>query len=103
MLLDATFLTLVQYPPAQEVLSHLMSLLEQEIQFTEAIQPLCGALDEFSRAHRKALRDADNSASNAKGASAGNKHQDDWRQQKKRARELKGMNIGLYQSEELVL
>jgi hypothetical protein len=80
-----------------------MTLLEQEIQLTEAIQPLCGALDEFSRAHRRALRDAEKSASNAKGASAGSKHQEDWRQQRKRDRELKGMNIGLYQMEELVL
>lgn len=81
-----------------------MSLLEQEIEFTEAIQPLCGALEEFSRAHKKALRDAaEKSASNAKGPSAGSKHQADWRQQRKRARDLKGMNIGLYQVEELVL
>lgn len=80
-----------------------MSLLDQEIQFTEAIQPLCGALDEFSRAHRRALRDAEKGASNAKGASDGSKNQEDWRQQRKRVRELKGMNIGLYQMEELVL
>jgi hypothetical protein len=81
-----------------------MSLLEQEIQFTEAIQPLCGALDEFSRAHKRALRDAGESASIAKGVGAGgSKYQEDWRQRKKRDRELKSMNIGLYQMEELLL
>ncbi|KAF8345593.1 hypothetical protein F5887DRAFT_965799 [Amanita rubescens] len=70
--LDATSLILVQHPPAQEVLRQLASSLEPEIQFTEAVQPLCGALDEFARAHRKALRDAeDKGVSNVKGVSAG--------------------------------
>ena len=104
MYLDAISLNLVQHPPAQELLRQLASSLEPEIQFTEGVQPLCGALDEFARAHRKALRDAeDKSVSNAKGLSAASKHQEDWRLRKKRAREQEGMSIGLYQLEELVL
>ncbi|KAK2465927.1 hypothetical protein APHAL10511_001568 [Amanita phalloides] len=105
--LDATFLMLIQYPPAQEVLRQLLLMLEPEILFTEAIQPLYGTLDSFARAHKKAIREAEEKdavqVSGAKGANTGSGHREDWRQRRKRAREQAGMSIGLYQLEELVL
>jgi hypothetical protein len=105
--LDATFLTLLQHKPAQKLLRRLASLLEQEIAFTEAVQPLYGALDGFSRAHSGALREAetkgDKQASASRGVSSGQEPQEDWRRRKKRLREQSKAAIGLYQVEELAL
>ncbi|PFH50149.1 hypothetical protein AMATHDRAFT_48133 [Amanita thiersii Skay4041] len=102
--LDATFLTLVQHSPAQEVLKELETLFESEIAFTLDVQPLFGALDQFARAHERVLREAEERASTGGVDVVGKKgYQEDWRQRKKRQHEQAGMGIGLYQVEELVL
>lgn len=100
--LDATFLSLLQYKPAQEVLQRLAALLQPEIAFMQSVQPLYGVLGGFSSAQCKVLREAkERETSGGKGPSAGQERQD--KQREKRLHEQSVMGIGLYQVEELML
>ncbi|KAF8632319.1 hypothetical protein AX15_001941 [Amanita polypyramis BW_CC] len=100
-LLDATFLALLQHPPAEGVLRQLGSLLEAEISFTEAIQPLYGALGDFARAHSKAKHEAEEKGAGV--VRTGRENPESWRQRRKRQHEQAGIGIGLYRVEELML
>ena len=100
-LVDAIFLALLQHSHAEDVLHQFVILLESEISFTEAIQPLYGAFEDFARAHSKATREA--TGAGASRSKTGREHSEDWRQRKKRLHEQAGMTIGLYRVEELVL
>ncbi|KAG6897610.1 hypothetical protein C0992_013050 [Termitomyces sp. T32_za158] len=94
-LLDASFLTLLQHPPAHAILRQIQTQIEPEIVFTDDMEKLRGPLEMFSKAHTKAIREA--------GQDKSKKPLGDWRQRRKQAHEQAGLSIGLYQLEELVL
>ncbi|KAJ7221708.1 hypothetical protein GGX14DRAFT_670888 [Mycena pura] len=93
-LLDASLLALLQHTPAHAVLRRLLSRIELQIQVTEQVDPLRGALEVFARAQAKALREA----------KEGKKDGGDWRQRRRLVHERAAMAVGgVYQLEELVL
>ncbi|KAG5635014.1 hypothetical protein H0H81_012717 [Sphagnurus paluster] len=94
-LLDASFLTLLQYPPAHAVLRNLHALIEPQITQIDELELLRGPLENFAKAHSKAVKEA--------GQDKRKKVVTDWRQRKKQAHEQAGLSIGLYQVEELIL
>lgn len=94
-LLDASFLTLLQHPPAHVVLRRIQTQIEPEIMFTDHMEQLRGPLEKFAKAHTKAIRET--------GLGKSKKPLGDWRQRRKQAHEQAGLSIGLYQLEELVL
>ncbi|KAH0588051.1 hypothetical protein H2248_006781 [Termitomyces sp. 'cryptogamus'] len=94
-LLDASFLTLLQHPPAHAVLRRIQAQIEPEIVFTDDMEQLRGPLEMFAKAHMKAVREA--------GQDKSKKPLGDWRQRRKEAHERAGLSIGLYQLEQLVL
>ncbi|KAG6900424.1 hypothetical protein C0993_010812 [Termitomyces sp. T159_Od127] len=94
-LLDSSFLTLLQHPPAHDVLRSIQAQIEPEIMFTDDMEKLRGPLETFAKAHTKAVKEA--------GQDTSKKPLGDWRQRRKQAHEQAGLSIGLYQLEELVL
>ncbi|TFY66636.1 hypothetical protein EVG20_g4452 [Dentipellis fragilis] len=57
-ILDASFLTLLQYAPSHRLLRHLHAHLEPEVAFVDEVEQLRGPLEPFSRAQAKAAADA---------------------------------------------
>ncbi|KAF7965939.1 hypothetical protein HWV62_40764 [Athelia sp. TMB] len=94
-ILDASFLALLQHPPAHTILQRICSDLEPEISRVHEMEQLRGPLEPFARAQMKALRE---SAEGKKDSS-----QVDWRKKRRAAHEQAGMNVGLYRLEELAL
>ncbi|KIK64736.1 hypothetical protein GYMLUDRAFT_240697 [Collybiopsis luxurians FD-317 M1] len=95
-LLDTSFLNLIQTPSSHRILKKIHTLIEPEIKYIEQTEQLRGPLEMFVRAQGKALKEA-------KAASEGVKAPvPDWRQRKKAMHEQTGMNIGLYQLEEMI-
>ncbi|KAI0322531.1 hypothetical protein OF83DRAFT_1093764 [Amylostereum chailletii] len=89
-LLDASFLALLQYPPAHTLLRRLSAHLEPELSFVEEVQQLRAPLELYVKAHARASEKKD-------------VVQQDWRQRRKAGHERATMGIGLYQVEELVI
>ncbi|KZT29370.1 hypothetical protein NEOLEDRAFT_1238811 [Neolentinus lepideus HHB14362 ss-1] len=88
-LLDATFLTLLAHPPAHALLLRLQSHLQREIAFAEAVEELRVPLEPFVRAGKDKERSA--------------VEEGDWRKRRKERFERRGVAVGVYQVEELVL
>ncbi|KAJ7168244.1 hypothetical protein C8R43DRAFT_144266 [Mycena crocata] len=94
IVLDASFLALLQHTPAHGVLRKVLARIEPEIQLTEHVELLRGPLELFARAQSKAVRDG----------KEGKKDGGDWRQRRRLAHERYAMAVGgVYQLEELVL
>ncbi|KAF9266181.1 hypothetical protein L218DRAFT_956557 [Marasmius fiardii PR-910] len=97
VLLDISFVNLIQNPASHRVLRRIQSRIEPEIESIDETEKLRGPLQVFAVTHSKAIK-------NAKEASEGkNAPKGDWRQRRKLAQDQAGMGIGLYQLEELVL
>ncbi|KAG5648709.1 hypothetical protein DXG03_000056 [Asterophora parasitica] len=94
-LLDASFLTLLQHPPAHTALRSIHAQIEPEIVNIDDLEPLRGPLEIFVKAHSKTVKET--------GQDRRKRPLVDWRQRRKQAHEQAGLSIGLYQLEELVL
>jgi len=95
--LDASFLTLLQYTPAHDLLRRISSDLEPELNRVDQMEQLRGPLEPFARAQMKAVKES------VKGDTGTKESQVDWRRKRKAAHEQAGMAVGLYRLEELVL
>lgn len=106
-LLDASFLTLLQHPPAHKILKNLKAHIEPEIAALSQTEKLRGLVEGFARAHAKAIKDAEEGKAKGGKSGGGAAGQEgskkDWRQRRKEAHEQVGMSVGMYQLEELVL
>lgn len=94
-MLDVSFISLLQYPPAYRTLRNLSTQVEPEISYSEQIERLRGSLEPFALAHRKAIKEAREGKPKEPVG--------DWRQRKKQVHEQAGLGVGLYRLEELVL
>lgn len=94
-LMDASFLSLLQHPPAHQILKHLRAQLEPEVAFAELVELLRGPLEPFAVGHEKALKEA----AIPEKEKREEREKGDWRQRRKAMR----TDIGVYQIEELVL
>lgn len=99
-LLDASFIALLQHPPAHRVLRRLSRHLEPELLAVEALEALRVPLEPFARVQTRSLREA---ADAARGVRKEEPKQNEWRRRRKAAHERAEMTIGLYQVEELAL
>jgi len=93
-LLDASFLALLQHPPAHDILRRISSDLEPELIRIDDMEQLRGPLEPFARAQMKALRES---------AEGKRDNQVDWRKRRKAAHEQTSAAVGLYRLEDLVL
>ncbi|EIN11073.1 hypothetical protein PUNSTDRAFT_142926 [Punctularia strigosozonata HHB-11173 SS5] len=94
VLLDCSFLTLLQHRPAHAVLRGLMAHLEPEVELVGTLEGLSAPLEQFAVAQKRASTKKDTPA----------KDKDvDWRRRKRELREKAAMAVGVYQVEELTL
>ena len=98
-LLDSCFLSLLLYKPSHQILYDLSSQLTPEIAFTHAARDLLGALEPFSIAQEKSVRES----MIPKDEKEREKQRADWRQRKKGAGAAVRADIGIYTLEDLVL
>ena len=98
-LLDASFLALLAYAPAHDVLRSLAAHVAPALDSAGELEALCGPLEPFARAAARAQA----AAASASAAGAKQDGGRDWRRKRKAAHEQAGMAVGLYQVEELVL
>ncbi|KAG1756596.1 uncharacterized protein EDB91DRAFT_1093491 [Suillus paluster] len=95
VLLDASFVSLLQYPPSHELLRNIMSHVEPEIGLHEHMEYLRGALEPFAKAQNRIVKER------VEGASK--ESPNEWRKRRKRQEQQVSLGVGLYRLEELVI
>ena len=99
-ILDASFLSLLQHPPAYPVLRSISDQIEPELELINEVEqlriPFDGLLKEHNKiiAERKERELATQSGGGGKG---------DWRKKRKEAFQQASLAVGLYQIEEILL
>lgn len=92
-LLDATFLSLLQYPPSHPLLARISEHLAVHLNTVDAYTQLSGPLEPFAKAHRRVLE----------GHASKDKEKGDLKKRKKATLEQAGAAIGMYRLEELTI
>ncbi|KAG2157287.1 hypothetical protein DEU56DRAFT_12959 [Suillus clintonianus] len=95
VLLDASFVSLLQYPPSHELLRNIMSHIEPEIGLHERMGYLRGALEPFAKAQNRIVKER------AEGAPR--ETPNEWRKRRKHQEQQVALGVGLYRLEELVI
>lgn len=95
IILDASFLSLLQHSPAHTILRKLQDQLNPEIGFASAAETLRGPLEPFVIAQEKTVKESLVPAQEREKE----KQKGDWRQRRKEMT----VDVGLYKLEELVL
>lgn len=100
-ILDASFIALLQHPPAHKVLRVLNTQLGPEIAFADAAESLRGSLEPFALAQQKAVKESLIPPQERERE----KQAIDWRQRKKGPGAAPGVHpdIGVYRLEQLWL
>ncbi|KAF9036808.1 hypothetical protein BJ165DRAFT_609969 [Panaeolus papilionaceus] len=95
IILDSSFLTLLQHPPAYKTLRSIQAHLDPEIRFTSVVEGIRGALEPFLHAQQKTLKEA----LIPEDVKEKERQKGDWRQRRKQL----NANIGPYTLEEILL
>jgi len=95
VLLDASFVTLLQYPPSHELLRSIMSHIEPEIGLHERMEYIRGALEPFAKAQHRTLKE--------RVEGVPKETPSEWRKRRKRQEPQVALGVGLYRLEELVI
>lgn len=100
-ILDASFIALLQHPPAHKVLRTLNTQLSPEIAFADDVESLRGSLEPFAVAQQKAIKESLIPPQERERE----KQSIDWRQRKRGAGAAPGVHpdIGVYRLEHLWL
>jgi len=99
-ILDASFLSLLQHPPAYPILQSISGQIESELKFINEVEQLRIPFDSLLREHKKivAERKEREQASQSGGGGKG-----DSRKKRKEAFQQASLAVGLYQIEEILL
>ncbi|KAH7931149.1 hypothetical protein BV22DRAFT_1052884 [Leucogyrophana mollusca] len=95
VLLDASFVTLLQYPPSHNLLRRILEHLEPEVGFLDRLEHLRGVLEPFKKAHSRMV--------NEKVEGAPKETPAEWRKRKKRLEQQAALGVGLYRLEEILI
>ncbi|KAG2041673.1 hypothetical protein BDR03DRAFT_945379 [Suillus americanus] len=95
VLLDASFVSLLQFPPSHELLRNIMSHIEPEIELHERMGYLRGALEPFARVQNRIVKER------AEGTPR--ETPNEWRKRRKHQEQQIALGVGLYRLEELVI
>ncbi|KIM35166.1 hypothetical protein M413DRAFT_20795 [Hebeloma cylindrosporum] len=101
IILDASFLTLLQHQPSHKIIRSLSAILRPEIAFANTIEGLRGFSEPFALAQDKAVKESLVTPQERERE----KQKGDWRQRRKGVGAAPGVgaDIGVYKLEELVL
>ena len=102
-ILDASFLSLLQHPPAYPILRSISDQIEPELNLTNEVEQLRIPFDSLLKEHKKvaAERKEREQASQSGGGGKGDKG--DWRKRRKEAFQQANLAVGSYQVEEIFL
>ncbi|KAG2078131.1 hypothetical protein BDR04DRAFT_1226911 [Suillus decipiens] len=95
VLLDASFVSLLQFPPSHELLRNIMSHIEPEIGLHERMGSLRGALEPFARVHNRIVKERAEGTPRETPA--------EWRKRRKHQEQQIALGVGLYRLEELII
>ncbi|KAG1891199.1 hypothetical protein F4604DRAFT_1989301, partial [Suillus subluteus] len=95
VLLDASFVSLLQFPPSHELLRNIMSRIEPEIELHERMGYLRGALEPFARVQNRIVKER------AEGTPR--ETPNEWRKRRKHQEQQIALGVGLYRLEELII
>ncbi|KAG1905904.1 uncharacterized protein F5891DRAFT_1274949 [Suillus fuscotomentosus] len=95
VLLDASFVSLLQFPPSHDLLRSIMSHIEPEIGLHERVGNLRGALEPFAKAQNRIVKER------AEGTPK--ETPNEWRKRRKHQEQQIALGVGLYRLEELVI
>lgn len=95
VLLDASFVSLLQFPPSHDLLRSIMSHIEPEIGLHERVGNLRGALEPFAKAQNRIVKER------AEGTPK--ETPNEWRKRRKHQEQQIALGVGLYRLEELII
>lgn len=95
VLLDTSFVSLLQFPPSHELLRNIMSHIEPEIGLHEHMGCLRGALEPFAKVQNRIVKER------AEGTPR--ETPNEWRKRRKHQEQQIALGVGLYRLEELII
>ena len=93
VILDSSFVTLVQHPPCHKILLRLSKQLGPQVALNNELEVLRGSIEPYAKAQARFVAEA--KSGRKKEAEV------DWRKRRRAVQEQNSVAIGLYQVEEL--
>jgi hypothetical protein len=99
-ILDASFVSLLQHPPAYPILQSISGQIESELKLINEVEQLRIPFDSLLREHRKVAAERKEKELASQSGGGG---KSDWRKKRKEAFQQASLAVGLYQIEEVLL
>ena len=102
-ILDASFLSLLQHPPAYPILRSISDQIEPELKLINEVEQLRVPFDSLLREHKKVVAERKEREKATQPGGVGKGEKGDWRKKRKEAFQQASLAVGLYQIEEIFL
>ncbi|KAF9644503.1 hypothetical protein BDM02DRAFT_3190540 [Thelephora ganbajun] len=102
-ILDASFLSLLQHPPAYPILRSISDQIEPELRLINEVEQLRIPFDSLLEEHKKVVAERKEREQTSQPGGGGKSDKGDWRKKRKEAFQQASLAVGLYQVEEIFL
>ena len=102
-ILDASFLSLLQHPPAYPILRSISDQIEPELKLINEVEQLRIPFDGLLIEHKKIVAERKEREQAGQSGGGGKVDGSDWRKRRKEAFQQASLAVGLYQVEEIFL
>ena len=102
-ILDASFLSLLQHPPAYTILRSISDQIEPELELISEVEQLRIPFNSLLREHNKTVAERKEREQASQLGGGGKGDRSDWRKKRKEAFQQASLAVGLYQIEEILL
>jgi len=102
-ILDASFLSLLQHPPAYPILRSISDQIAPELELINEAEQLRIPFDGLLREHKRVVAEKKEREQASQSGSGGKGDKSDWRRKRKEAFQQASLAVGLYQIEEILL
>ena len=102
-ILDASFLSLLQHPPAYPILRSISDQIEPELNLTNEVEQLRIPFDSLLKEHKKVVAERKEREQASRPGGGGKGDKGDWRKRRKEAFQQASLAVGSYQVEEIFL
>jgi hypothetical protein len=101
--MDASFLSLLQHPPAYPILRSISDQIEPELELVNQVEQLRLPFDSLLREYKKGVAERKEKEQAGQAGGGGKGDKSDWRKRRKEAFQQASLAVGLYQIEEILL
>jgi len=102
-ILDTSFLSLLQHPPACSILQSISDQIESELRLINEVEQLRIPFDGLLREQKKVVAERTEREQASQSGGGGKGDKGDWRKKRKEAFQQASLAVGSYQIEEIFL